>query len=227
MIRYTLPSEADREPKFSFLYMFINIFHAWTNNPNYHACYFLAKIYNVVVLLYFATAFGIYYCHRYLGFFQDIMEKTGSENYFELYLELIDYSAYPTFFILFAFLFWLNKKFNFKDYDYARPKPAKWNKKFVEKARKSYKPYSLFNKLMVFFCSLLFLCFAICPSMFGTFFYQSRFDGVFVSYFDNTSFILFAGLFIAFWQNWFFQFLLISAVYFLSSINHLEKDKKE
>lgn len=231
-----------RNQKVSPLWFFVNLVRSWSNNPNYRGFSFLISKYNLVVIAYLLVCFQVYYAVRHWGVFPDLLKNFDAStymegypdiarnvegrNYYELYLDIIDYTAYPSMILLFVFLLWLNTHYPFKKYDYARPRPSGNNfmKVYaIKKMRQVSPPYEITTMIFAFCCGVVFLVSTLFPSFVGTFFYQGKFNGAFIPYYNSSVFIFIAGLWIAFWQNLCFQMLLMISSYFLSAVYHSKK----
>ncbi len=220
MNNFKLPPIDKRRPKLS-LYTALNFFSLNKDIPSMYACYFLMRIYHLVVLIYAMIALAGYLANRYYGLWPDLMITSESENYFELYMYLLNYSSGVSLLILFIFLYWLNKKYRFKETDYTEPSimAKKKQNRFISRPSKKLNYYSCIIGLVLFLPLLLY------PSFAGVFFYKEKFNGYFISQFDNTVFIIFSALFIAFWQNFIFQFYLYLSAGLLSLNYQMKKTK--
>ncbi len=219
---FYLPPIEKRMPKLS-IYTALNLFTLNRDLPWMYACYFLTRVYHLVVLVYAIVVLSVYLAHRHYGLWPNLMITSESENYFELYMHLLNYSGGVSLLFLFICLYWLNKKYSFKGTDYTEPSLLA-NKKpsaLLSKPSMKVNYYSCIIGLILFLPLLLF------PSFSGIFFYKEKFGGYFISQFDNTAFIIFAALFIAFWQNFMFQINLILSVIFLSLKHQIRRVRKE
>jgi hypothetical protein len=218
---FKLPPESQRKPKFS-LYILLNMFSVNIDQPYLYAAYYLMRIYNILLLIFTVITLLIYLLHRHYGFLPNLMAIADAENYFELYLYLLNYTGLISFLILFVFLYWLNKHFSFKKYNYLEPGAL---------GKKVYNPFGKppsrrTNKISAIIGILSFWPVVLYPSLFGYYFYKDEFDGYFISQFDNTLFIACAALFIAFWQNLFFQLYFYLSFGFLSSTFYISNNEK-
>jgi len=177
---FDLPPRSSRVPSENILQIG-NIFKKYAAEPDYYICYRAGYWARWLSMFFAVIVFSIVYAHHSFGFFPDIMERTGSDNYLELYAYLINHTG-PIFIVFIAYyLHWFLKVIDFKKYNYFRDilppnSPLdRWPKK-------------RFRNLSAF-CFISSLAFVLYPAIPTAFFYKAKFNGYFEQYFDSMFFI--------------------------------------
>jgi len=163
-----------------------NIYKKYIAEPDYYICYQAGYWARWLSIFFAVIIFSIVLSHHHFGFFQDIMSYSGSKNYLELYVYLINFTGYVFPVLVAYYLYWFFKVIDFKEYNIFRDilPPGSTLDKL---SRKNFRNLSVFISVVSFIATLY-------PGSPTTFFYKKRFDGYFEQYFDDIIFIFFVAI---------------------------------
>ena len=161
-----------------------NIFKKYASEPDYYICYnagywarWLSILFAVVILLIISS-------HKYLGLFSEIMPKSNSQNYLELYSYLISFTGYIFFIFIAYYLYFFLKVIDFNKYNYLRDVFLPPGSVLDAWPRKKLRNLSAL-------CAATGIVMSLFPSISTQFFYKAIFDGYFEQYFNSLIFIYF------------------------------------
>ncbi len=171
-----------------------NIYKKYLSEPDYYICY-RAGYWSRWLSIFFAVViFSIIYAHHNFGFFPDIMSRSGSKNYLELYVYLINFTGY-IFIILVAYYFYIFFKIiNFKEYNFFR-------EIMPPDSGLGMWPKTVFRNLSII-CLVVSFILMIFPGRPTVFFYKAQFHGYYEQYFNDIWFMFIVSIMLSIIQGY-------------------------
>ena len=178
--------------------------------PDHYIRYRIGHDLRFLSLFFAILVFSLSCLHRYSGFMPFFAEYTEQKNFLGFYLYFINFSGPILFICMPYYFFWFKKHVDFSECNILRNNP---------KGNYGYKDFqgSQLKTLIVVLCVFL-VCLGsgvFKPSLLASIFYLESLSEIFTPFFDETLFVLFVSIFIAFFHSMSAQFCLW-AFYLLS-----------